>query len=360
MKHPYIDVKTIKEVVRILDSGDLSLFRGSALGHDGGYWVQKLEEVIRDTFNVKYAVSMNSATACLHSALLALGIGKNDKVVVSPYSFVSSASCVLMVGATPHFCDIESETFCIDVDTLEPGDYKAIIPVDLCGHSADYDKIKKLNIPIIEDSAQAIGGKYKDKYCGTLGDCGIFSFNQSKQVSCGEGGCLLTDNVDIYHKARALRNHGEVSHPDLNMVGYNYRLNEIEACIAYHQILDIGFNIETRRLLCHYMTRKLNEIEGIIPPIEREYHSYYTYAMKWQRPESRDDFQREMINSGIYLGMGYVKPLYRLPIFNSDIYLPVVERMYETIMVTDIFRYPMKYEDCDEVIEGVKKCLNFT
>jgi len=358
LKHPYINDKTIKEVSEILRSGDLSLFRGTPDGQGGGYWVQKLEEIIKDTFGVKYAVAMNSATACLHTSLLALGIGKDDKVVVSPYSFVSSASCVLMVGATPVFCDIEDETFCIDVDKLEPSDYKAIIPVDLCGHPADYDKIRKLNIPIIEDSAQAIGGKYKDKYCGTLGDCGIFSFNQSKQVSCGEGGALLTDNEDIYRKARAIRNHGEVSNPDLKMVGYNYRLNEIEACIVYNQILDLDFNIERRRELCHYMTRQLRDIEIIEPPIEKEYHSYYTYFMKY-KGKDRDDFQKEMLNKGIYFGSGYVTPLYRYPIFQSEIRLPVVERMWSSeAMVTDLFRYPMTIKDCEQVVEKVKDALS--
>jgi len=360
LKHPYINEKTIGEVSEILRSGDLSLYRGSPAGHDGGYWVQKLEELIRETFNVKYAVVMNSATACLHSALLALGIGEEDEVIVSPYSFVSSASCTLMVGATPVFCDIEDETFCVDVDKLEitnSSNFRAIIPVDLCGHPADYDKIKKLNIPIIQDSAQAIGGKYKGQFCGLQGDCGIYSFNQSKQVSSGEGGALVTNNNEIYLKARAIRNHAEVSMPELNLVGYNYRLNEVEACIVYNQLLDLENNIGTRRELCQYMSSKLSDIEGIIPPIDKEYHSYYTYAVKWEREGSRDKFQKKMIDKGLYFGMGYVKPLYRLSIFNSDIRLPVVERMYETIMVTDQFRYPMTKKDCDRYLEGINECL---
>ena len=359
MRHPYISEKAIKEVGEILRSGNLSLFRGCPEGLGGGYWVQRLEELICEKFGARFTVAMNSATACLEVALRALEIDEKASVVVSPYSFVSSASCVLMVGAKPVFCDIEDSTFCIDIDTLPDGDYKAIIPVDLCGHPADYDKIRSLGIPIIEDAAQAIGGKYKGVYCGLLGDCGIFSFNQSKQVSTGEGGALLTNNKDIYRKARALRNHAEVSDPDLKMVGYNYRMNEIEACLAYNQLFYIEHNISLRQELCEYMTEHLRNIEGLIPPIAKEgcEHSYYTYAVKWQRKGDKETFQKKMIERGLYFGLGYVKPLYYLPVFHQTLKLPVVERMYNELMVTDQFRYPMTLKDCNRYIGGIKECL---
>lgn len=354
----------VSGIQSIIESGKLSSFRGCPEGQDGGYWVQALEAAFKEYFNVKYAVSMNSATSCLHSALIACGIGEGDEVIVSPYTFSSSASCTLMVKAKPIFCDIEDETFCIDVDKIEANP-KAIIPVDLCGHPADYDKIRAKfpKAKIIEDAAQAIGAKYKGKWCGTLGDCGIFSFNQSKQINVGEGGILLTNDDWINRVCRAMRNHGEVSDPELKMVGYNYRMCEIQAYHALEQFKKLDENIERRIELTSYMTKFLSQIEGFIPPVVKPdcKHSFYTYAVKYLNG-NRDELQDALIKRGIYFGKGYVKPLYLLPIYGRPKGLcPVTERMYESsLMVTDIFKSPMTKSDCDIIKAGILdtlKCL---
>jgi len=295
---------------------------------------------------------------------VACDVEQGDEVVVTPYSFSASASCALMVDAKPVFCDIQDDIFCLDPYHIEKhltSRTKAIIPVHLMGHPADMGWImeiaKLFNLRVIEDSAQAIGAMYHDRYAGTIGDCGIFSFNQSKPISTGEGGVLITNDDYIARVARAVRNHGEVSDPELGVVGYNYRLCEVEAVLALAQFKRLDEMNDRRIELTDYMTDQLKDTE-LIPPVTLPdcKHVFYTYAMKSKG--NRDQFQARMKDEGIYFGSGYVKPLYLLPVFGGkEGQCPVCERMYNEIIVTDIFKYPMTIKDVDKIIEVVKRCL---
>lgn len=346
------------DVKQIIESGKLSGFRGCPEGQAGGYWVQKLEESSREYFKIKYAVAMNSATACLHSAVVAgISITDNKTFWVTPYSFSSSVSCVLMGNGFPLFRDIDKDTF----NLIPPLSESNTIPVHLMGHPADLDSIE--GPFIIEDAAQAIGAKYKDRLVGTIEDCGVFSFNQSKQLSCGEGGMLITNNEYIYRVARAMRNHGEVSDPDLKIVGYNYRLGEIEASIVLEQFKHLDENLAYRNELAQYMTSRVKEIDGLVPPVVKDYctrHAWYTYAVRYLRKDMhRNDFQKEMLSRGVYFGSGYVNPLYHLPIYNiKDTICPVAERMWSTeLMVFDWLKYPTTKKDIDKAIDTAKEIL---
>jgi len=364
----------MKEIDEILESGMLSGFRGSPEGHLGGRFVQTLESQFRDYFGVKYAIALNSATAALHASLIACGVGQGDEVIVTPYSFSSSASCVLMVGAKPVFADIQDDIFCIDPAKIEPlitHRTKALIPVHLCGHPADMGGImtiaKKYNLKVIEDTAQAIGAVYKGQFAGTIGDCGLFSFNQSKHINTGEGGMLITNDDDVARKVRAVRNHGEISDPELKLVGYNYRLGEIEASLASEQFRQLDDMTAHRIKLTNLMSSGLRQIKGFTPPVTYTNckHVFYTYAVKFDESivgMKRDDFQDKMIERGIYFGKGYVKPLYLLPIYQQFGYkeglCPVSERMWREIIVTDIFKSPMGEAKMCDIIEIVKEIIN--
>jgi len=358
----------IEQIRKILISGKLSGFRGNPEGTNGGYWVQKLEESFREYFNVKHAISMNSATACLHSALIACNVERNDEVLVTPYSFSSSASCVLMAGGKPQFGDIDEDTFNLSPQALESFWGRVVIPVHLMGHPADLDAFKRHKVKdacydytIIEDCAQAIGARYKDKLVGTIGACGIFSFNQSKHINTGEGGMLITNDDYIARICKAVRNHGEVSDPELKIVGYNYRMCEIEAYLAWQQFNTIDENLDYRNELTSYMSELLSQVEGLVPPVIKDYctrHSFYTYGVKVTNGR-RDEIQQKLKEKGIYFGHGgYVKPLYHLPIYNTDMRLPVCEKMYETIMVTDIFKKGMTKKDCLNIYEEIQKIMS--
>ncbi len=336
----------------------MSGFRGTSEGAMGGYWVQALEEKFKEYFKVKYAIGMNSATACLHSAMVGASYNSGKFLTyVTPYSFSSSVSCVLMAKCTPRFGDIDEDTF-----NLLPKDsfYVISIPVHLMGHPCDLDKFES-NF-ILEDAAQAIGAEYKGRKVGTIGDCGVFSFNQSKQISCGEGGMLITNNDYIARVCRAMRNHGEISDPELKIVGYNYRMGEIEARIVLEQFKHLDENLAYRNDLAEYTTSKIKEIDGLIPPVVKDYctkHAWYTYSIKYQRTDiSRDDFQDEMLKRGIYFGKGYVKPLYLLPIYGyKEGLCPNSERAWRELCVFDWLKYPTTKKDIDKAIDIVKTVL---
>ena len=346
----------------ILKSNELSGFRAYGEYHLGGKYVREFEREFRSYFKVKYAISMNSATACLHSALVSCGVGVGDEVIVTPYSFSSSASCVLMAGATPIFADIEDETFCIDpskIKKLITSKTKAIIPVHLMGHPADMDRIKGIlwnyrtfqgqKIFIIEDCAQAIGATYHSNYVGTIGDCGVFSFNQSKHINTGEGGMLITNDDKIADRARAVRNHGELSRPELKVLGYNYRMTEIEACIGLDRFKNINELIDIRIRNAEQLTKGLNGIvtTPVIKPDCKHVFNYYALKVK-----NKERFCEELGKKGIYFG-AYVKPLYLLPIYGyGEGLCPVAERMWkDEFVMTDI----IKYKDLD--IERVVRAL---
>jgi len=364
----------MKEIDDILESGMLSGFRGTPDGHLGGKYVQALESQFRDYFGVKYAIALNSATAALHASLLGIEIGVGDEVIVSPFTFSSSASCVLMVGATPVFADIQDDIFCIDpkcIETLITPRTKAIIPVHLCGHPADMVAIMRLaveyGLDVIEDAAQSIGAIYRGKYAGTIGDCGVFSFNQSKHINTGEGGMLITNDDIIARIVRAVRNHGEISDPELKVVGYNYRLCEIEAALASEQFKQLDEMTAHRIKLTNLMSEGLRGIKGFTPPVTSPdcKHVFYTYAVKFDEAlvgMTRDDFQDKMIEKGIYFGKGYVKPLYLLPIYQQFGYkegiCPVTERMWREIVVTDIVKHPKTEEDICGIIDIVRDIVN--
>ena len=239
-----------KAVIKVLKSGVLSKFLGSwdKLFY-GGKEVRALEKEWARYFKVKHAISVNSCTSGLYSAVGACQIGPGDEVIVSPYTMAATATSILIFNAVPVFADIEEDYFCLDPRSVEKKitkRTKAIMAVDIFGQPYDVRRInqiaKKHKLLVIEDCAQAPGAKYKDKFAGTLGDIGVFSLNYHKHIHTGEGGMVVTNNDKLAEKVRLIRNHAEAvvrgkGVKDLaNMVGYNFRMTEIEAAIARCQL----------------------------------------------------------------------------------------------------------------------------
>ena len=236
----FLDLKaqynSIKEEVngaiqKVLDSGVFI----------GGEEVEKLEKNIAEFCETKYAISVNSGTDALFLSLKALGIGKGDEVITTSFSFISTAEVIISLGAKPVFVDINPKTFNINVDKIEEKiteKTKAILPVHLFGQSVEMDRIKELaeryGLKIVEDAAQAIGAKYKDKMIGSLGDAGCFSFYPTKNLGAyGDGGIITTNNEEVYSKIKLLKSHGSSKENKyLNLVsGFNSRLDSIQAAI---------------------------------------------------------------------------------------------------------------------------------
>ena len=309
---------------------------------EGGKFVKEFEKAFAEKMGSKYAISFNSATSALHASVFACDIGLGDEVITNPISMTATVTSILMQNAIPVFADITYETHCHSVESVEQNLYipskkrkisslngtKAILTVNLWGGTPELDKLRKLadkqNIYLIEDNAQAPLGEWKGKLAGTYGDMGIFSLNCHKVINCGEGGVLITDNDELAFKAKLIRNHAEAviegiekeMYPFPNMLGYNYRMTEIQAAIALAQLEKLDAFTDERIHFSHYLMKRLAENDlGIIPFSEPKNmkHVYYVCpaifdSSKWKI--SKQTFVQAMQAEG-FLEVNQVgKPIY--------------------------------------------------
>jgi perosamine synthetase len=286
------EVLATKEVV---ESGVLSQYLGSwSDDFYGGPKVQEFEQKCAEYFGVKHAVTVNSWTSGLVTAVGAIGIEPGDEIIVSPWTMCASATAILHWNAIPVFADIEPETFCLDPESVKENitPYtKAIMAIDIGGHSADMDALQEIadkhNLKIISDTAQAPGALYKGKPAGTLADVGGYSLNYHKHIHTGEGGVLVTNDDDIAERLRLIRNHAEAVVGDKgvtdlsNMIGHNFRLGEIECAIGIEQLKKLKHLVETRQYAAERLTKGLQELKGLRLPVVKKdcTHVYYMYQM---------------------------------------------------------------------------------
>ncbi|MDP8298557.1 MAG: DegT/DnrJ/EryC1/StrS family aminotransferase [Candidatus Tantalella remota] len=395
MGHAIIGEEEKKRVNDVLESGMLSGFIAKAGDNFlGGKQVRELEGLVKDYFEVKHAISVNSATAGLHAALAASGVGPGDEVIVTPYTMSASATAIVMTNAVPVFADIDENNFCLDPVSVEERispRTKAIVVVHLFGGAADMNAImaiaKKHDLKVIEDAAQAPGGVYRGRCVGTMGDAGVFSLNQHKTITSGEGGFVVTNNDDLALRMQLVRNHGEVIVDDLNLeniegiIGYNYRMTELEAAVSVGQFKRLddlnGYRIE----LAEYLTDKLSRFEGLTLPDKNacDKHVYFVYPIKFDEKQigvKRDVFVKVLLAEGIPFGAGYVRPIYMEPMYQKKIaygpngwpfssvdtasydkgICPVCERMhFDELMLTGVCRHPHTKEDMDDVVKAFEK-----
>jgi perosamine synthetase len=392
-KHPIIGKEEKQQVLEVLESGNLSTFVASG-GENflGGKKIKEFEQKICEKINVKYAVAFNSATSALHAAIVAVGVKPTEEVIVPPYTFTSTATSALMHNAIPVFTDVKSDTYCMDpkkLDRVVSNLTKAIIPVHLFGHACDMDEImnfaKKHDLKVIEDCAQAPGGQYKNKNLGTIGDCGIFSFQESKNITTGEGGMLITNNEDIANIARMVRNHGEVIQSKLKertyrseILGWGYRMTELEAAIGIAQVEKLEYLNQERIKLCNYLGLEINKIDGLKhTKYDFVKHVYYVFAFSYDEKQigiPRDLFCKALVAEGIPCFAGYVKPLYLNPLYTEKRayafkhykgkvkyekgICPVAETLFEKDVIgLMIGRAPSTLEDMKDVVKAIQKII---
>ena len=388
---------------RVIDSGVLSRFLGAH--HPdfyGGPEVQALEAKWSKYFNVKHAISVNSNTSGLICAMGAIGIKPGDEVIVCAYSMSISAVAPLFYGGIPVFADIEPDYFCLDAESIEKcinERTRAIVVVDLFGQPYDAVNINKIakdyGLFVIEDCAQAPGATYNGNYAGSLGDLGIFSLNYHKHIQCGEGGVVVTDSDQLADKLKLIRNHAESvaaasAFSDCsNMLGFNFRMTEIEAAIASEQLDKLEGLLEKRSSNVAYLEKSLDFIPGMHFAKIRPNctHVHYQHAFLWN--EELTGIHRNLFidavkaelpcfelreSEGVKLGYGYVKPLYHLPIFlNKDrssnftknlpcytnVKCGVVERLHKHELIHHEFIVPsMEMTDMDDVVSAFEKVWN--
>lgn len=336
-----------KDVQRVLERSVLSRFLG--VWHEqfyGGDEVRRFEEAWAAFYNVKHAIAVNSNTSGLYCAVGAIGVEPGDEIIVPPYTMSASAVAPLVYNAIPVFADIEQDYFCIspkDIERVVTSRTRAIIAVDLFGQPYEMNELKKIakkyDLKIIEDCAQAPVSRYKNIMAGSLGDIGVFSLNYHKHIQTGEGGVIVTNDDVLAEKIRLIRNHAEsvvekAGVKDLtNMIGFNYRMTEIEAAIGRIQLTKLdGFQVK-RNENVSFLTNAIKNIPPVTTPAIREHcsHSFYVHACKWNEELAEGVTREAFVNAvaaelphfdlrekeGVKISCGYVKPLYRLPIFQQ-------------------------------------------
>ena len=358
LSSPYIRGDDIRAVKSVLKTRWLSL----------GPKLEEFERLFAQFIGTRYAVAVNSGTSALHLAVKALGIGKGDEVIVTPFSFIASANCALFEGAKPVFVDIEPDTFNIDLEKIEEKitkRTKAIIVVDIFGRPVERKAIrriaKKHKLKIIEDSAEALGAEYKGKKVGTFGDCGIFAFYPNKQMTTGEGGVLVTNDKKIYELCLSYRNQGRNVNSrwlDHERVGYNYRLSDIQCALGISQLKKIKRILKKRERVANEYTKRLKQIKGIKTPFSSTKDSKVSWFVYIIEVPRRDEFIKRLKRRGVQCS-NYFPPIhltghYRKELGHKKGDFPVCERISKITLALPFYTH-MSKKDIKYVCEKVEE-----
>jgi len=322
---PLLGREEIQAVNSVLKDGNLT-----SSSHAGGKNVREFEKIASKFVKSKFAISVNSGTAALQAALLALNLKKEDQVLLPSFSFVATANAIISVGAKPVFVDILKSNFTIDPSDLQKKitkKSKVIIPVHLYGNIAHVEQIseiaKKNNLRIIEDAAQSLGSTYKGKHSGTFFDIGCFSLYASKVITAGEGGFLVTNNKNLYEKLLMIRNHGMTHRNETRVLGMNLRFPELSAAIAKEQIKKLPSFLHKRRKNARILSSLISDLDIQIPT-ERKHEkvNWYLYTIA---TKNRDKLLKKLNENGIEAKSYYSKPIHKTIFHKKKINLKITD-----------------------------------
>lgn len=350
-----------------------------------GPTISEFEKAVAEYIGSKYAVAVSNGTAALHMACFAAGISEGDEVLVPAITFAATSNAVLYCKGKPVFVDINPKTLNIDLDKIEEkitDKTKAIMPVHFAGQSVDMDKINKIakehNLLVIEDGAHALGGLYKGEKVGKNSDLIEFSFHPVKPVTTGEGGVVATNSKELYEKMLQFRTHGITRDSDklINLegpwyyemqdLGFNYRMTDIQAALGISQMKKIDRFIKRRREIVDIYNKELNSIEEIEIPFEEEFSKsgYHIYVIKLNQNKlkcSRREIFEALIKENIGVNVHYL-PVYLHPYYRSLGYekgiCKVSEDVYDRIITLPLFP-SMNDKDVHDVINGLKKVIEY-
>lgn len=288
---PSLDNREAEAVKRVLKSGWLVQ----------GKEAEKLEFNMKKLTQTKYAVAVNSGVSALHLSLLALGVGKQDEVILPTYTCTALLNAINYTGAKPVLVDIEKNGFNVDPKRIKNSiekNTKAIIVPHTFGFPANIDQIKKLGIPVIEDCAQALGSYYKGKPVGSFGDLSIFSFYTTKMIAAGQGGMVMTNNKKYFDAVNDLINYDQRKG---YIVRYNYQLTDVAAAIANVQLIKLGSFIKRRRYIASRYQKVLDKKEAINywPKVNDRESNHYRFILKFAQKSSRDATKKKLKEKGI-------------------------------------------------------------
>lgn len=380
MKVPFyrleLNDEEIKEVLDTLRSGWIGT----------GPKVKKFEEEFRKFIGSTYALALSSCTAGLHLSLLIYDIKSGDEVITTPLTFSATANVIVHTGAKPVFVDVDRKTGNISPDAIRDAiteKTKAIIPVHLYGMPCDMDSImeigKKYGLKIIEDAAHAVGGIYKGKRIGTIGDVTSFSFYATKNITTGEGGMLTTDDINVAERVEVMRLHGlskdawkryiesTAQHYEVLLPGFKYNMTDMQASIGLHQLKRFNELQKRREEIWRRYDEEFSKIEEIeilsSDPGENSYHTrhLYTILVKTEKLKtSRDEFMRALNDEGVGTGIHFIA--LHLHSFYREVYgykrgmFPNAEYISDRTISLPFYPY-MKDEEVEYVIDSVKKVI---
>jgi len=372
MKVPFVDLRTqgkeIKQELypsmeRILIKGDFIL----------GKELKVFEKEFAKYIRVRFAVGVNSGTDALFLGLLSLGIGQRDEVIVPVFTYIASALAVSYTGAKPVFVDIDKDTYNIDVNKIEKAitkNTKAIIPIHLYGQVADMQPIldiaKRYNLKVVEDAAQAHGAKYKIsrtkwRLAGSIGDIGCFSFYPTKNLGAfGDGGMIVTNNEATYKKLLMLRDYGRRSRYEHVTLGYNSRLDTVQAAVLRAKLKHLDKWNTLRRKNAKIYIDELKGIKGTALPYEADY-SYHVYHIFAIRVKNRDEVINELAKKGISVLIHYPIPLHLQEVYKDLGYkkgdFPVAEKVAQEIISLPMYPH-LKEKQLKFIINTLKNILD--
>lgn len=368
-----IDEDDIQAVIEVLRSDWLTT----------GPMVEQFEQAVADFVGTEYAVAVSSGTAALHAAMYAVGIGPGDEVIVPPMTFAATANAVVFQSGTPVFVDVEESTLLIDPEMVEARitpRTKAIVAVDYAGQPCNYEALQDIAdrhaLFLIADACHSIGGKYKEYRCGGLADLTVFSFHPVKHITTGEGGMIVTDNLEFAEKMRRFRNHGISNdhrqrtengtwYYEMVDIGYNYRITDLQCALGLSQLRKLPGWIARRQEIAHCYDDAFAEVSAVRPlDVSLDIlHAYHLYVLRFNLVElrtTRTEIFSALREQGIGVNVHYI-PVHLHPFYqerfgcrNGD--CPVAEAAYEEILSLPVFP-AMTDKDVSEVIGAIIRLL---
>ena len=304
-----------------------------------GPFTRRFEQAFAARHQVSEAVAFCNGSVALAAIHLALGVGPGDEVIVPSLTFISSATTVAHVGATPVFADVVPDTL-----TLDPADVAtrltdrttAIVAVHYGGQPADMDELATIaadaGVALVEDAAQAHGSSYRGRPVGSLGRAAMFSFTATKNITTGEGGVVTTDDVELAQQLRLLRNHGQTELYRHDVVGFNWRITEMQAAMGVAQVGKLDRILDRKRRNAAWMTDRLSSVPGVGPPVTRSDRDHvfmlYTLTLDRRRDDVLHSLNEAGIESRVYFPAAHLQPIFR----GQGSRLPVTEELCRRIV----------------------------
>lgn len=347
MKVPFVDLKAQYESIK----DEISIVMQNVLNETafiGGPYVEKFEKEFASFCKCNYAIGVGSGTSALWLALKCLGIKDGDEVITTPNTYIATAEAISFCGAKPVFVDVIEQTYNMNPELLVKAiNYKtaAIIPVHLYGQTVDMNPImeiaKRYNLLVIEDACQSHGAEYKGRPAGSIGDAGCFSFYPGKNIGAyGDAGAVVTNNPELAEKIRIYRDHGQTKKYHHEVLGWNTRLDGLQAAILSVKLKHLPKWNEARRANAELYNKMLRDIDGVITPFEAEFakHVYHIYAI---RTKKRDELMKALAEKEIYCGIHYPIPIhfqnaYKFLDHKKDSF-PVTEKCVDEILSLPMF-----------------------